>query len=178
MIARKETFSVSQRLTGLRPILAGVLAAFLLAAQPVGANAQEISESHLAAARAAVAASKSTQQLDNILPNIGERTKQQLISNRPDAAEKISTIVDEVTISLASRRGDLEREVAVGYARVFTEDELKQITEFYSTPAGQKLITETPVIARSIEQAARVWSNGLQRDLQDEVRKRLEAEGL
>ncbi len=156
--------------------------AWLFAALVLGAAgqaaAQEVSAEHLEAARAAVAASKSTQSLDSILIDISEKAKSQLITNRPDAAEKINEIVDEVALSMAGRRGDLENEVAIGYANVFTIEELNQITEFYHTPAGEKLIRETPVVARSINQAARVWTNGIQRDLQQEVQKRLEAAGL
>ena len=37
------------------------------------ASAQEVTEEHLKAARAAVAASASTTALDNILPEVGER---------------------------------------------------------------------------------------------------------
>ncbi|MEZ5790367.1 MAG: DUF2059 domain-containing protein [Nitratireductor sp.] len=142
------------------------------------ASAQEVSEEHLKAARAAVAASASTTSLDNILPEIGEKAKQQLITNRPDEADKISAIVDEATISLAARRRDLEDEVARIYANVFSAEELKTIEDFYNSEAGKKLIRETPVIARSMDQAARVWTNGMQRDLSAEVAKRLKEAGL
>ncbi len=167
------------------PVLARSLARrWLAAALVVGfglfanAQAQEISESHLAAARAAVAASQSTRTLDGILPDIADRAKQQLIANQPDQAEKISNIVDEVALSLASRRGDLEVEVAHGYARIFNEDELKVITDFYKSEAGKKLISETPVVARMIEQSARVWQTGIQRDLQQEIAKKMKDAGL
>ncbi len=139
---------------------------------------QEATPEHLAAAREAVSASQSTASLDAILPNLGEQAKGQLIANRPDAADKLNTIVDEATIALASRRGSLEDEVARIYARIFTIEELKQVTTFYQTEAGAKLIRETPVIARSIEEAARVWSAGVQRDLQQEIQKKIEAGGL
>lgn len=153
--------------------MGAALLAVLFIAAPLKAGAQEISAELLAAAREAVAASQSTASLDVILPNLGEQVKGQLISNRPDAADKINTLVDEVTISLAARRGSLEDEVARIYARIFTLEELKQVTSFYKTDAGAKLIRETPVIARSIEEAARVWSAGIQRDLQQEVQKKI-----
>jgi hypothetical protein len=161
----------------------GKLAAILFAAVlwtglPGSAGAQEIAPEHLASARDAVNASKSTASLDGILPQIGEQAKQSLIANRPDEADKIATIVDEATITLAARRAKLEDEVARIYARIFTMEELKQISEFYKTEAGQKLMRETPVIARSIEEAARVWSAGIQRDLQQEVAKKIQEAGL
>ena len=101
-----------------------------------------------------------------------------VVSNRPDAADQISAIVDDVAISLAPRRGDLELEVARAYATIFTEDELKKISEFYQSEAGKKLIEQTPVVARAIDQAARLWTNGIQRDLQQAIAKKLDEAGL
>lgn len=154
------------------------LATAIWCAPPALSGAQEISADHLAAAREAVSMSKSTQSLDGILPGIGEQVKQRLIANRPDAADQIATIVDEATLTLAARRSNLEDEVARIYARIFSPDELKQIAEFYKTDAGQKLIRETPVIARSMEEAARVWAAGIQRDLSQEVNKKITEAGL
>jgi uncharacterized protein len=142
------------------------------------AFAQEISDSHLAAAREAVAASQSTISLDVILPNMGEQVKQALITNRPDAADQISDIVNEITVQLAPRRGDLETEMAKIYASVFSEDELKTITEFYQTEAGRKLVLSTAVIGRDMDQAARVWATGVRRDLEIEVQKKIVEAGL
>lgn len=159
--------------------MAGLAMTLMLVLAMAGiARGQDISEEHLKAAREAVAASKSTRTLDAILPQLAERSKTQLIDTRPDAAEQISTIVDDVAISLAPRRGDLEEEVARAYARIFTADELKEISTFYNTEAGKKLIEQTPVVARAIDQAARVWTNGIRRDLQQEVAKKLGEAGL
>ncbi len=163
---------VTNAMTGLAVTLMLVLAMAGIA------RGQDISEEHLKAAREAVAASKSTQTLDGILPELAERSKTQLIDTRPDAADQISAIVDDAAIALASRRGDLEEEVARAYARIFTEDELKAISAFYNSEAGQKLIVQTPVVARAIDQAARVWTNGIRRDLQQEVAKKLGEAGL
>lgn len=158
--------------------VAVALAAAIFFAAPAITRAQEISADHLAAAREAVSNSNSTRTLDGILPGIGEQMKQQLIANRPDAADQIAAIVDEATLSLAARRANLEDEVARIYARIFTPEELKQVAEFYKTEAGQKLIRETPVIARSMEEAARVWAAGVQRDLSQEVQKKIAEAGL
>lgn len=153
--------------------------AFSITAADVGAaQAQEISAEHLEAAKHAVAASQSTRTLDDILPNLAEQAKQQLIANRPDAAEQLTQIVDDVAVELAPRRGALEEEVARGYARIFTISELNEIAAFYNTEAGKKLITETPTVARAIDQAASVWSNGIQRDLREQIQKKMQEAGL
>lgn len=167
------------RARNLAKALTGLMFLIVLSVWTVSAvYAQEVTEEQLKVAKQTVAAARSTEALDRILPQMAERAKQQLISNRPDLADQYSAIVDEVAISLAPRRGDLEEEVARAYARVFTIDELKLITTFYTSDAGKKLIEQTPVIARSIEQAARVWQNGVQRDMQAAISKKMQEAGL
>ena len=143
-------------------------AALLLAAQPFvqTATAQTISESHEAAAREALAASGASQPFDDILLRLGARVKDQLVNARPELADQIGPMVDEETIKLAPRRGDLEREAAQIYARTFTEEELKRIAEFYGSSAGKKILSDGPVVARELTKASRVWTAGVQRDLQ------------
>ena len=142
------------------------------------ASAQEISEDHLQAAKSAIKAIGSTRQFDNILPGMAASAKTSLIGNRPDLQAEITEIVDNVAIELAPRRGDLEDEIARVYAKVFSEDELNAIADFYSSETGKKLIKETPILAREIQGAAKVWSTGLGRDLNKTVREKMAEAGL
>ena len=177
----KPRLKQSGSLFGRHFAFALLFAMSLIAASSVTASnavAQEISDEHLAAARAAVAASKTTRQLDAILPQIGEALKERLISGRPDAAAQISSIVDEATLSLAPRRGDLETEIARSYARIFSIEELQVISEFYNTETGKKLIEQLPLIGRLMTEASRVWSTGLQRDMGVIVSEKLQEAGL
>jgi len=143
-----------------------------------GVYAQEASESHLAASKRALVATRSTNRLDAILPQMAQQAKAELIRNRPDKEAEITLLVDEAAISLAGRRGDLEGEIVQIFARVFTEEELTAIADFYETEAGKKFLSETPVIIREIDRASRVWSNGVQRDLAEAVREKMTAAGL
>ena len=141
------------------------LAPIVATAHVETAQAQEISDAHRKVAMEALDASGTTKPFDDILLTIGERVKSELINARPDLADRISDIVDEKMIELAPRRGDLEREAALVYAKTFTEEELAQIRDFYGTDAGRKILSEGPIVAREIFNASRVWTNGVQRDL-------------
>lgn len=151
-------------------VLAGALALFT-AAQP--AAAQEVAESHLAAARSAIAALKATDQFDSILPQAAQALKAELIQKNPDLQADIIAVVDQVAFSLAARRGDLEREAALAYARVFSEPELKEVAAFYVSAAGQKLLSDGPSIMREVFRAAEIWQNGVARDLAIQVAQEL-----
>lgn len=141
------------------------LAIALMLTGATALKAQEISESHLATARAAIGSIKATDQFDNILPNAATQMKSELIPNNPDMQNEISNMVDDKAIALASRRADLENEIARVYARTFSEPELKAIVDFYSSEAGMKLLAEGPTVTREALAAADVWSNGIIRDL-------------
>jgi len=146
-----------------RPLIFLAAAAFLGGAMP--ASAQEVSESHLAAARAAMTALGATRPFDTIILELADQLKRQLYQKNPDMEEVISDVVDEVAIGLASRRSDLERESALVYASGFTEQELNEIASFYSTETGMKMISQTPVIARELLNRAEIWRLGISRDL-------------
>ena len=150
----------------LRLAFAGAALAAIVAAP---AAAQEPSASHLEAARSAIEAIKATDQFDNILLATGLNLKSQLIQNNPDKQDIISATVDEVTLSLAGRRGDLEEEAARVYANYFTEGELTSIAEFYGSDAGRKLIEAGPNATRDVLRAADIWSRGVARDMQEAV---------
>jgi len=159
----------------LRRILAGTTAlGFAAIAHPVAA--QEISDSHLRAARSALSAMGATEGFDLILPEAAIELKNTLIQNNPDLVPVISRTVDEQAIALASRRSDLERESALTYARTFTEEELGALAEFYSSATGQKLLEVGPEVTQEVFRAAEIWQNGIARDLSQNVGNALQEE--
>ncbi|WAP70047.1 DUF2059 domain-containing protein [Jiella pelagia] len=165
-------FSQSMRRSAFAAVAAILLCPAAVSAQQSGdaqpaaqAGSEDISESHLKAARTAVAAIHATDQFDGILLNAATQIKSELIANRPDMEGQISNMVDDAALNLAPRRADLETEVARIYARLFSEEELSQISGFYTSEAGQKLLTQGPEATRDMLRAAEVWSRGIVRDL-------------
>jgi hypothetical protein len=142
------------------------------------AGAQEISDSHLQAARAAISAIDATDRYDGILPDVAEALKARLLQNNPDLENEILMFVDEEALALAARRGDLEAEAAEIYARALREEDLRAIAEFYRTEAGQALIRNGPIAAREVTEAAAIWQRGIERDLLERVSGRLAEAGL
>lgn len=163
--------AIANALGGLAKCVAIAVPVFVISLAP--SAAQEPSQSHLDAAKAAISSTGTSAPLDNILPIMAEQAKSQLISGRPDIAAAISDIVDDATIALAPRRGDLENEVAAIYAKVFSEEELMAIAEFYRSGAGKKLLAEAPIIERQIKQASQTWGSGVRRDLSQAIGEKL-----
>lgn len=145
--------------------LSAAFATVAVLALAVPATAQEISESHLNAARAAVSAINATDQFDGILPQAAHALKSELIQKDPHLQSLIIATVDEKALALAGRRADLEKEAAMAYARVFSEKELNDIAAFYSTETGKKLLSDGPIVMREVIKAADIWQRGVGRDL-------------
>ncbi|TPK70322.1 DUF2059 domain-containing protein [Mesorhizobium sp. B2-3-3] len=155
--------------------LCAVLAASAVLAFSSPAFSQDVTESHLKAARAAVAAIHATDSFDNILPQAAAALESQLIQKNPDMQELIGKTVNEKAMALASRRADLEKEAALAYAKVFSEKELNDIAAFYSSESGKKLLDSGPTVTRDLVKAADIWQNGLARDLAQQVGETLAA---
>jgi hypothetical protein len=149
-----------------RLILAAGIA-MAAAVQP--ALAQDVAESHLRAARAALASLGTTNMFDNVLPRAAQALKAELIQKNPDLQTLIIQTVDETAVALAARRADLEREAAMAYARSFDEQQLNEIATFYNSETGKKLISDGPIVIREIDRAAGIWQNGIARDLAQQV---------
>jgi hypothetical protein len=154
--------------------LSAVLAASAIFAFSSPAFSQDISESHLKAARAAVAAIHATDAFDNILPSAAAGLEQQLIQKNPDMQALITSTVSEKALSLASRRADLEKEAALAYAKVFSEQDLDAMAAFYNSDSGKKLLESGPIVTREVVKAADIWQNGIARDLAQQVGETLQ----
>ncbi|WP_292895940.1 MULTISPECIES: DUF2059 domain-containing protein [unclassified Nitratireductor] len=159
--------------TRIRLVAASAAVAMTFAFTPAGA--QEISASHLAAARSAIDAINATDDFDGVLPQAAAALKSELIRKNPDMVALINATVDEKAIELASRRVDLEREAAQAYARVFSEQELTEIAQFYTSPTGMKLIEDGPIVTREVLKAGEIWRRGIARDLAQMVGQQIQA---
>lgn len=159
----------------LRIAAFALIATTSLLAVERAAWAQDISDSHLSEARKALSATRATQPFDNILIQAATALKNRLTATNPDQVNSISETVDAEAIALAARRSDLETEAARAFAGTFTEAELKKISEFFSSDVGQKYLDSTRVIGRQLSRSAQVWGRGIQRDLTQNVTKKLSA---
>ena len=154
--------------------LFAIVAASAIVAFSSPAFSQDVPESHLKAARAAIAAIHATDSFDGILPQAAGALEQQLIQKNPDMQALITSTVSEKALALAARRSDLEKEAALAYAKVFSEQDLDAIATFYASAAGKKLLEDGPTVTRELVKAADIWQNGIARDLAQQVGEALE----
>lgn len=155
----------------------GLAALLVAAALTAPAGAQEISQSHLDAALVAVQSAGAARGFDSVLPALAERVKSRLIRVRPDLHEVISTVVEDVALTLIPRRADLDRAVATVWAKNFTEDELVTIAEFYKSPTGQKFAEIGPRVIQESLNSVESWSTRVGEELYEKSREQLAKDG-
>lgn len=161
----------------IRSLIRTGLVATAIVSLSVISSAQEFSESQLDAAKAASSAAPLSKDLDTVLPILVQRVQTRLISLRPDLHAEISSAVQDVALKLAARRADLDSAIALIWARIFTEDELNQISEFYNSSVGKKLVEVGPEIGATTIQSVDNWSSRVGEELLDKSREELKKRG-
>ncbi|GGE93841.1 DUF2059 domain-containing protein [Stappia taiwanensis] len=155
-----------------KTLLVAASALFMGAALPLQAQ-ETIPEDHLAAARETVFASNAIRAFDNVLPLMAERTRTLFIQRDPANTAMIDEIVNEVALSLASRRPELNKVVFEVWARRFSIEELNQLTAFYKSPLGQKYSRVEPELRALSIGAAKQWGDAISTEMVTLVREEL-----
>ena len=80
-----------------------------------------------------------------------------LLQINPNLAKEINDVEQLMRQEGAARREELHKEIALGYATAFTEQELKDMIAFYKTPLGKKIIEQEPKAGDESTKRAQVW---------------------
>jgi uncharacterized protein len=80
-----------------------------------------------------------------------------LLQINPNLAKDINDVEQVMRQEGAARRQELHKEIALGYASAFTEQELKDMIAFYKTPLGKKMIEQEPKAGEESTKRAQVW---------------------
>jgi len=157
-------------------VAAAVLASSLLASSQSHAQSPSATAppaENLAAARELVQTMKATDQFKALLPTIFEGLKPAFVQGRPEMAKDYDAIMP-IIIEGASQRLSAFADMLAGiYAQNFSVDELHDLTAFYRSPTGQKLIARQPIIARASMVAGQQFGQMLVADLKEKITEEL-----
>ncbi len=80
-----------------------------------------------------------------------------LLQINPNLAKDVNDVEQMMRKEGAARREELHKEIALGYASAFTEQELKDMIAFYKTPLGKKIIEQEPKAGEESTKRAQIW---------------------
>jgi uncharacterized protein len=156
----------------------GLVLGLALAAAPAGAQTPDkpASPAAIAAAKEILAMKNASGMYAAAVPNIVERTKEQLTQSNLNYQKDLTEVSVIVAQKLAGRESEIGEGMAKIYAGAFSEQELKDLVTFYKSPLGQKLLTTEPqAIQMSVSymnQWAQQFSEIVNGEFRAEMRKR------
>jgi len=164
------------------PMLVAALLSLILssfAALPaLGQGASEIAPEHLALARKYVDLTDTGGLYEATIVQAGINTYKQLLPQNPEIAEPLNSAIEKVIGTYKGRKGELFDQFARVYALSFTQEELQQIVDFYSTPTGIKLAKSNSAMSGTINRIMDVFTGNLNTEFFTAVRAELKAKGI
>ena len=98
----------------------------------------------IAAAKEILAMKNASAMYANAVPNLVEQTKNVLMQSNLNYQKDLNEVAIIVAKALAGREKEIGEGMAQVYANEFTEQELKDLVNFYKSPLGQKLLSSEP----------------------------------
>jgi uncharacterized protein len=139
--------------------LAALLTLTLFCALPAPGRAQEPTPATLAAAREMLIAKGGLTFFDPVVPGVIDSVKNTFLPTNLNLSRELNEVAAQLNKDFDSKRNEVITNVTRVFAERFTEQELKQITAFYKTPIGQKMIKEEPAAIEESLKATQDWAN-------------------
>ncbi len=136
---------------------------------------RNISPESLALGKKLVDLSHTSRMFDVLLPNIADQAKNDFIRANPQMQLGIIGIVDKVAVQLVSRRPELDNYLARVWAAAFSDAEMQDLIDFFSTDTGKKFSVALPKLLAVQTAAAEDWGKSVAAELNTKVKAELEA---
>jgi hypothetical protein len=162
----------------MRSAIIAFFVAVFAAASPVSAqtstpaDAQPPAE-NIAAARDLVQVMKLTDQFKALLPTIVQAMKPAFVQGDPQKDQQFDAILPAINSVVSGRVNELADSLAIIYARNFSVAEIHDISAFYLSPTGQRLLAQQPAIARESLAVSQQWAQTLRASLTDAIKEEL-----
>ena len=119
--------------------------------------------------------SGTSRMYDEVLPMVADQAKNLFIRANPQMQLGIIDMVDRVALSLVGRRGELDQYLARVWASAFTNEEMQDLIDFYSSETGKKFAETLPELLAVQTAAAQEWGKSVNADLSQRVANELRA---
>lgn len=150
---------------------------FCAACQPALAE-QRASPEAMDAARALIAVTGASAQFDQVLPLLTRPLTQAFVTLAPGRAGEIREVMAEMVKRFSARKGELIDEIAGIYARKMSVEDMRDITRFYQSEVGRRMVEAQPEIMRQSMLAGQNWGQRIGAEIDAEMRRELKRRGI
>jgi hypothetical protein len=148
------------------------------AQQPAAAPpAKPIAPSAMAAARDLMTARNLNAVYANAVPAIIQRVKDQLLASNLSYQKDLEEVAVSEAQAMNGREKEIGEQMAKMYAIDFTEQELKDLTTFYKSALGQKVLAQEPKTEQAIGQYLNQWAQTFSQSVITDFRAAMQKRG-
>lgn len=164
---------------GLKMFCAATVAAMVLSASVAMAQQKPAAPSPaaLAAATEILRLKGATGLYQGSSAGVVQGVKAMLTQSNLNLGKDIDAIAPVVAQQVAAREQDLAAEFARQYASGFTEQELRDMVAFYSSPLGRKMIEQEPKLLQASIAYMKEWGEKLSSEVIDRFRNEMKKRG-
>lgn len=144
-------------------------------------SADSISKEKKAAIKEFMEVANSKDALTIFMKEIVKSMTDVLKRSSPDVPEKVLSIIKEETVRIFKKELGSDQFYEIFYpvyAEHYSVKELRELTKFYKSPVGRKLIKTMPIVMQKSIIAGQKWSRSLLPELQKRYIKRFKEEGV
>ncbi len=162
----------------MRATIFAVWAALGLFVAPAPTLAEAPKPEHVKAAREMLRLTEADKMFNGVLPVLLKQQLAVVQKLKPGIAPEVIQRFETLFVAEAKKGIDkVMNQVAVIYAEAMSEDELKQISAFYQSPVGRKMIAIKPQMAQKAMKIGIAWGQEMGTVVGERVIEQLKAEG-
>jgi hypothetical protein len=131
----------------------------------------------LALARAIIDFTGAAKSFDPVLPQILVQARNTVLTTKPKLEKDLDEVLGKLETEFSPQRAALSNDIAKIYAENFTEEELRQLAQFYQSPIGKKMVAVMPNVLRGSYAAVQGWAQKLSFDVMGRLREEMKKRG-
>ena len=133
--------------------------------------------SAVAAARELVELKGGAAMFDPVIVSVIEQTKAALLQTNPQLSKDLNDVAAQLRTEFTPRRNELMNEAAKLYATAFTEQEIKDMTTFYKSPLGKKMLVTEPQVLDQTFNYIEQWGRRVAEEAMTRFRAEMKKKG-
>ncbi|HVV95111.1 MAG TPA: DUF2059 domain-containing protein [Hyphomicrobiales bacterium] len=141
------------------------------------ATEQPVTPEKLALARAIIDFTGAAKSFDPVLPQILVQARTTVLTTNPKLEKDVDEVLGQLETEFSPRRDELRNDIAKIYAENFSEDDLRQLAQFYQSPVGKKMVSVMPNVLRASYGAVQAWAQKLSFDVMGRLREEMKKRG-
>jgi hypothetical protein len=132
---------------------------------------------HAALGRAVLDFTGARRSFDGVLIKLLSDARNTISRQRPTLQADLDASLLTIAKNLQDADRELVDQIALVYAKKFSEQELKEIVTFYQSPTGKKMVAELPAVLKESYELMQEYSRKMSVEIMSQLRVEMKKKG-